>query len=38
MSTNLIDWQIVQTFPVSASLSIFSTSNALDVCRFFKVQ
>jgi Glycosyl hydrolase family 99 len=38
MSTNLTDWQTVQTFPVSANLSVFSTSNALDVCRFFKVQ
>jgi len=38
MSTNLTDWQTVQTFPVSANLPVFSTSNALDVCRFFKVQ
>jgi hypothetical protein len=38
MSTNLTDWQTVQTFPVSANLTVFSTSNALDVCRFFKVQ
>ncbi len=36
MSTNLIDWQAVQTFPASANLSVFSTSNALDVCRFFQ--
>ena len=38
MSTNLTDWQTVQTFPVSANLSVFSTSNTFDVCRFFKVQ
>jgi hypothetical protein len=38
MSTNLIDWHTVQTFPVSANLPAFSTSNAQDVCRFFKVQ
>ena len=38
MSTNLTDWQTVQTFPASANLSVFSTSNALDTARFFKVQ
>ena len=38
MSTNLTDWQTVQTFPAGANLSVFSTSNALDTARFFKVQ
>lgn len=38
MSTNLTNWQTVQTFPVSGDLPVFDTSTAQDVCRFFKVQ
>ncbi len=30
--------EAARRIPVSANLSIFSASNTLDVCRFFKVQ
>jgi hypothetical protein len=38
MSTNLIDWQTVQTFAASANLPVFSTSTSQAVCSFFRVK
>ncbi|MFZ0826999.1 MAG: glycoside hydrolase family 71/99-like protein [Verrucomicrobiia bacterium] len=38
MSTNLATWQSIQTFPVTANVSIFSTATTQAVCSFFKVQ
>ncbi len=38
MSTNLINWESVQTFPASANLPVFSTNTTQATSRFFKVQ
>jgi hypothetical protein len=38
VSTNLTDWQTVQTFAASTNLPVFSTSTTQAVCSFFKVQ
>lgn len=38
MSTNLTNWQTVQTFPAGTNVLVFSTNTADAVSRFFKVQ
>ena len=38
MSTNLADWQTVQTFATNTNLLVFSTNTAQPMCRFFKIQ
>lgn len=38
VSTNLTNWQIVQTFNAGTNLPVFSTDTTQPVCRFFKVQ
>ena len=38
VSTNMTDWQTVQTFGASTNLSVFSINTAQAMCRFFRVQ
>jgi hypothetical protein len=38
MSTNLLNWQTIQTFPAGTNLLIFSTDTSQATSRFFKVQ
>jgi hypothetical protein len=38
MSPNLVNWQTVQTFPISTNLSIFTTNIIQDASRFFILQ
>jgi len=38
MSTNLTDWQTIQTFSASTNVSVFSTNTTEAMSRFFKVQ
>lgn len=38
MSTNLTDWQTVQTYMSTTNLPVFTTNTTQAMCRFFKVQ
>jgi hypothetical protein len=38
MSTNLTDWQTVQTFAASTNLLVFTTNTAQAMSRFFRIQ
>lgn len=38
MSTNLMTWQTVQTFPASTNMPVFTTNTLQSGSRFFKVQ
>jgi hypothetical protein len=38
MSTNLTNWQTIQSFTSSTNLLIYTTDTTQAVCRFFKVQ
>jgi hypothetical protein len=38
MSTNLANWQTVQTFPAGTNVPVFITNATMNVCTFFKVQ
>ena len=38
MSADLVNWQTVQTFPISTNLSVFTTNIVQDASRFFRLQ